>query len=94
MTAAVALDICPDCAKPSNQGLCGKDHCRKAVLPQIAKPALVRLIGDVQVEQTKRQKPLAPKEKVAIERIGRRNARRQARSGRGHFGLAKAIMGR
>jgi hypothetical protein len=94
VTAAVAFDICPACAEPRNKGLCGKDLCRKAVLPQIAKPALVRLIGEVNVEQTKRQKPLAPKEKAAIARIGRRNARKTAKGNRGYFGLAKAIMGR
>lgn len=97
MTAAVAFDICPDCAEPRNRGLCSRDACRKAVLPQIAKPALVRLIGEVNVEQTKRQKqqPLSPKEKAQIAKIGRRNARRVARSQRqGYMGLAKAIMGR
>lgn len=96
MTAAVTLhpDICPACAEPRNRGLCGSDHCRKAVLPQIAKPALVRLIGDVLTEQTKRQKPLPAKEKAAIARIGRRNARKLARSGRGHFALALAIASR
>jgi hypothetical protein len=99
VTAATVLDlapICPDCAKPHNLGLCGKELCRKQVLPQIAKPALVRLIGEVNVEQVKRQKReiLTPKEKAQIAKIGRRNARRQAKAGRGYFGLAKAIMGR
>lgn len=95
MTAAVALDICPACAEPRNQGLCGKDICRKQVLPQIAKPSLVRLIGDALVEQTKRQKPaLTRREKNAVARIGRRNARRLARKGRGHFALALAIASR
>jgi hypothetical protein len=94
VATALAFDICPACTLPRNKGLCSREQCRKAVLPQIAKPALVRLIGDALVEQTKRQKPLAPKEKAAIARIGRRNARKQARSNRGYFGLAKAIMGR
>ena len=95
MTAAVALDltpICPDCQ--AQDGLCGKEVCRRAVLPQIARPSLVRLIGESLTEQTKRQKPLAPKEKAAIDRIGRRNARKLARSGRGYHALALAIANR
>lgn len=96
MTAAVALDLdfCPACAEPRNLGLCSKDACRKQVLPQLSKPALVRLIGDSLTEQTKAQnQPLSPSEKAAVERIGRRNARKRARSGGGYFGLAKAILG-
>jgi hypothetical protein len=96
VTAAVALDpdICPACAEPRNKGLCSREACRKAVLPQIARPSLVRLIGESLTEQTKRQKPLPAKEKAAIARIGRRNARRMARQGRGHFALALAIANR
>ncbi len=49
-------------------------------------------MGDARIEQTKRQKP-KPKERAQIERIGRRNARKVARSNRrGYFGLARAIM--
>jgi hypothetical protein len=94
VTAALALDpdVCPACALPRNKGLCHSERCRKSVLPQIAKPALVRLMGEALTEQTKLQKP-TPKERVVIERIGRRNARKQARSQRGgYFGLAKAIQ--
>jgi hypothetical protein len=86
--------VCPDCASPRNKGLCSRETCRKAVLPQIAKPALVRLIGEVNTEQTKRQKqaPMTPKERAQIAKIGRRNARRVAKSQRrGIFGLALAI---
>lgn len=95
MTAAPVLDlppVCADCAKLVNRGLCGKESCRRAVLPQIAKPALVRLIGETLTEQTKRQKPLAPKEKAAIARIGRRNARKTARAKRGPYALLRAIL--
>jgi hypothetical protein len=91
---AMLDDLCPDCAKVHNLGLCHREKCRKAVLPQIAKPALVRLIGEVNVEQAKRQKqaPMTPKERAQIAKIGRRNARRVAKSQRrGIFGLALAI---
>jgi hypothetical protein len=98
VTAAAVLidpDVCPDCRKPHNLGLCGKEICRKQVLPQIAKPALVRLIGDAMVEQTKRQRQtLTQTEKAKVAAIGRRNARKMAKGRRGYFGLAKAILGR
>lgn len=97
MTAAVVLldDECGDCKAPRNRGLCANERCRKAVLPQIAKPALVRLIGDALTEQTKLQKQqLTPTEKVKVAAIGRRNARKMAKGKRGYFGLAKAITGR
>jgi hypothetical protein len=94
VTAAVALnpDVCPLCALPRNKGLCSDERCRRAVLPQLAKPALVRLIGDSLTEQTKRQsKGLTPKERVKVAAIGRRNARRHARQKRGPFALLRAI---
>lgn len=97
MTAAVALDpdACSLCALPRNKGLCSDERCRRAVLPQIAKPSLVRLMGESLTEQTKLQKPsLTPTEKAKVAAIGRRNARKLARSGRGHFALALAIASR
>lgn len=52
---------------------------------------MLRLIGEALVEQKERQEP-EPKDKVQLERISRRNARKIARSQRrGYFGLAKAI---
>lgn len=92
------VEVCSDCVE--QDGLCGKDRCRRGILPQLARPALVRLIGDVLVEQKKRQKVAVDREKTArervqIERIGRRNARKAARGGRrGYFGLAMAIIGK
>jgi hypothetical protein len=82
--------ICPDCIR--SQGLCTREGCRNAVLPRLAQPTgLLRLMGEALVEQTKRQEP-EPQEKVQIARIGRRNARKVARSKRGgYFGLLKAI---
>lgn len=97
MTAAAVLieDECPKCRLPRNLGLCADERCRKAVLPQIAKPVLVKLIGESLTEQTKRQtQKLTPTEKVKVAAIGRRNARKVARQKRGYFGLAKAIMAR
>lgn len=97
MTAAAVLldDECGDCKAPRNLGLCSNERCRKAVLPQLAKPALVRLIGDALTEQTKAQtQKLTPTEKVKVAAIGRRNARKTARSKRGYFGLALAIAQR
>lgn len=93
--AAILLDAaeCPKClARPS--GLCEREECRKAVLPQLAQNVgWLKLMGNAIVEQTKRQKQtLTPAEKAAVAKIGRRNARRVARSKRGgYFGLAKAI---
>lgn len=91
LPAYVLPDICPDCYRES--GLCASEHCRRQVLPQLAKPnALLRLIGDANVEQVKRQAPEAT-DRVQIARISRRNARKVARSSRrGYFGLARAIM--
>lgn len=64
------------------------------MLPQLAhNGGWLKLIGEARIEQTKRQAP-APKERVELARISRRNARKVARSQRrGYFGLAKAIMG-
>jgi hypothetical protein len=77
------------------RGLCQREECRRQVLPQLAQNrGWLKLITEVRVEQTKRQEP-EPKERVAIARIGRRNARRIARTQRqGYFGLARAIMER
>lgn len=62
------------------------------MLPQLARPlGLLKLIGDAHVEQVKRQ-DAEPAEKVAIEKVKRRNARKVARSQRsGMYGLIKAI---
>lgn len=74
-------------------GLCGKDSCRRPILPQLAQNrGWLKLIGEAVVEQTKRQAP-EPTERKQLARIARRNARKVARSQRrGYFGLAKAIM--
>ena len=92
--AAIALipeeEICQACVE--DNGLCHAEHCRRSVLPQLAKPALVRLIGDTHTEQKKRQ--ISKPEQTAIEKIKRRNARKVARSQRrGMYGLLKAIKG-
>lgn len=82
--------ICPDCIR--SQGLCTREGCRNAVLPRLAQPTgLLRLMGEAMVEQKERQEP-EPAEKVQIARIGRRNARKVARSQRrGMHGLLRAI---
>ena len=50
-------------------------------------------MGEALIEQKEHQEP-EPKEKVQIARIGRRNARKVARSQRrGYVGLLKAIQG-
>lgn len=53
-------------------------------------------MGEARVEQTKRQTDNTPDPKAQrqLAKIGRRNARRVARSHRrGYFGLARAIAG-
>jgi hypothetical protein len=85
---------CPRCAeRPS--GLCEREECRRAVLPQLAKNiGWLKLMGEVRTEQTKRQKQknaLTPTEKAKVAAIGRRNARKQARSKRGPYALLRAI---
>ena len=92
---AFVLDICPKCRDQS--GLCTAERCRREVLPQLAKPALVRLIGDSLVEQKKRQVEHALPECDAHKawKLRRQRAQEIARSKRrGAFGLAKAIMER
>lgn len=94
--AAIFIDVeCPTCRERPG-GLCSKEECRRAVLPQLAKNiGWLKLMGEALVEQMTRQNaPLPTTEKTAVERIGRRNARKLARKGRGYFGLAKAILGR
>lgn len=84
-------ELCPACLTAVG-GLCGRDDCRRQVLPQLAiNGGWLKLIGDARIEQSKRQRPV-PTEKVQLDRIARRNARKVARSSRrGYFGLAKAI---
>lgn len=95
MTAiAFDPDCCGNCAEPRHLGLCDADRCRKAVLPQPATSPLLRLMGEVRVEQTKRQTKKAltvsPEAKAHQARV--KNARSVARSKRrGYFGLLKAI---
>lgn len=83
-------ELCPACVRAD--GLCGREDCRRAVLPQLAKNGgWLRLMGEAHTEQTKRQAP-EPAERKQLERIARRNARKVARSKRGGmFGLLKAI---
>ena len=88
-----ASDLCTYCLVADGR-LCGRDDCRRAVLPQLAKNGgWINLMGAAHTEQTKRQAP-APAERVAIEKVKRRNARKISRSQRrGYFGLAKSICG-
>jgi hypothetical protein len=69
------------------------------VLPQLAKPALVRLIGDAHVEQTKRQ--IDQRTMLPVSDAGRAYQARRTRAQaiarskrRGMFGLLKAISGK
>jgi hypothetical protein len=81
---------CPACLTATGR-LCHRHE--RDVLPQLAvNVGWLKLMGDPKVEQTKRQKPIPVAEKVAVERIGRRNARKQAKNkSGGPFGFAKAI---
>lgn len=101
MTAAVLYeaDICPRCIEAG--GLCGREACQRAVLPQLAtNRGWLKMIGDVLTEQTERQELTrelkigqpTTEEAAAVAKIGRRNARRVARQKRGYHGLALAIM--
>lgn len=86
----------PDCASCVRLGgLCGRENCRRQILPQLAQNrGWLKLIDEVHVEQTKRQAP-EPTEKIAIEKIKRRNANKVARSQRrGMYGLLRAIQQR
>lgn len=88
-----ADDPCLECV--DDFGLCDSDRCRRAVLPQLAKPALLSLIGVSHVEQTKRQttKALPVSEEAKAHKARKDSARKIAKSKRrGYFGLAKAIM--
>jgi hypothetical protein len=89
------VEICPDCVE--DQGLCRAERCRRSVLPQPARNPLVRLLGDVRIEQKKRQivevLPESPEAKAHKAR--KKSAQTIARSKRrGYFGLLKAIQDR
>ena len=93
-TALALPDICLDCV--DDLGLCRKDGCRKSVLPQLAKPSLVKYQGETRTEQTKRQTkidrslPVSPEAKAHKARV--KSARSIARSKRrGLYGLLKTI---
>lgn len=76
----------------SDRGLCHAEHCRRQVLPQPAISPLVRLIGNARVEQTKRQ--IRHGDSAAIEKVKRRNARKEERLGSASMAEQVAFMGR
>ena len=91
---AIALnpEICTACV--DDLGLCSAERCRRAVLPQPATSPLLRLMGEVRVEQTNRQTKKAltvsPEAKAHKARV--QSARSIARSKRkGMFGLLRAL---
>lgn len=67
------------------------------VLPQLAvNLGWLRLMGEAMVEQVKRQTvapTLTAKERYAVARVARREARKAARRGNGAMRLTKAIQG-
>lgn len=97
--------MCADCV--TSKGLCGRDHCRRQVLPLLKRPTgLLRLMGEALVEQKGRQASVdlavsieqaehrQRKERTrSIARAkARKNARAIARSQRrGLFGLHRQI---
>lgn len=80
-----------------DRGLCGGERCRRAVLPQLAKPSFVRLMGEPLVEQKRLQRKREKDAAVSPQQLAwkaRKSATKTARSKRrGYFGLAKAIAG-
>lgn len=96
---------CPSCVIA--QGLCGRDDCRRQVLPQPAKNGgWLKLMGEARIEQRKRQTdaeiPVSVEQQEwkrrkehtrSVARAkARKNARRIARSQRrGLFGLHQQI---
>lgn len=104
--ALVLPDICPYCQ--AHSGLCSNEFCRRAVLPQLARPPIVRLMGEVHVEQKSRQTdeslPVSTeqaewrKRKEHTRSVSRAKSRKHARSvarsrRRGLFGLSRKIAG-
>lgn len=88
--AALTVALCVPCL--NHDGLC--ERHAKEVLPQLAQPGWVRLIGIARVEQTKAQQvqevPVSPQQASWRER--RKAARKTAKSKRrGMYGLLRAI---
>jgi hypothetical protein len=80
-------------------GLCDRETCRRHILPQLAKPiGLLKLMGDALVEQksrqTTRELPVSDEQESYLVRRALSRSRKRARTGRGYFALAKAIMNR
>lgn len=98
-------ELCPSCVVAD--GLCGRDDCRRAVLPLIAENrGWLKLIGEARVEQKRRQDDdeLAvsveqtehKKRKEHTRSVSRAKARKNARAiarsqRRGLFGLHRKI---
>lgn len=90
MGAAVLLDspVCSECVE--QRGLCGRHQCRQAVLPQLAKPAWVRLIGQHLTEQKKRQN--VSKHTDAEARSLRKLANKAAKMGKAYAAIALSVQ--
>lgn len=93
--------VCSDCVVSG--GLCGRDSCRRSVLPQLAhNGGWLKLIGEARTEQKARQSAnrlpesdlqKAHKQRKSIVRASSKAARKRARTGRGAFALWKKIKG-